>query len=60
MLLIVLPKDGVPYGDGRKEVRVQGIDRTAVVGEDLIGYRNGDQKAQFKLADIRNHHLEED
>ena len=60
MLLIVLLNDGVPYEDGRKEIRVQGIDRTEVVGDELIGYRNGEQKAKFKTADVRNHHLEED
>lgn len=60
MLLVVLLNDGVPYEGGRKEIRVTGVDRTEVLGDELVAIRNGDQKAKFKLADIRNHHLEED
>ena len=60
MLLVVLLNEGVPYEGGRKEIRITGVDRTEVVGDALIAYRDGDQKAKFKLADIRNHHLEED
>lgn len=60
MLLLVLLNDGVNYEGGRKEIKVTGVDRTAVVGDELVAYRDGDQKAKFKLADIRNHHLEED
>jgi hypothetical protein len=56
----VLLKDDVPYEGGRKEIRVPGVDRTEVRGDELIAIRNGDQKAKFRLSDIRNHHLEED
>ena len=60
MLLVVILEPGGPYGD-RKEIKVQGVDRTAEDGELLIAFNGrGEKVAQLNRADIRNFHLEED
>lgn len=64
MLLVIVPNEPNPY-EGRALIKVKSVARTEVQGAGadarLVAIDNhGDRCADFKMADVRNYHLEED